>query len=90
MELLELDIKLGQLPLLYLLLMLLVGLLTVLLKQDKLDQLVMQLVAKQLDMEPVDIQLELIKLVQLSQLPLLLFAPLLLLLSPLMQVHLGW
>jgi hypothetical protein len=48
--------------------MLLVGLLTVLLEQDQLDQLVMQLVAKQLDMEPVDIQLELMKLVQLSQL----------------------
>jgi hypothetical protein len=48
--------------------MLLVGLLTVLLEQDQLDQLVMQLVAKKLDMEPVDIQLELMKLVQLSQL----------------------
>nr|KUM45746.1 hypothetical protein ABT39_MTgene2312 [Picea glauca]QHR89289.1 hypothetical protein Q903MT_gene3310 [Picea sitchensis] len=44
--------------------MLLVGLLTVLLEQDQLDQLVMQLVAKQLDMEPVDIQLELMQLLR--------------------------
>jgi hypothetical protein len=54
--------------------MLLVGLL-IFLEQDQLDQLVMQLVAKQLDMEPVDIQLELMKLVQLSQLHLLSLPP---------------